>query len=464
MAYKDGNVSDNDEVRNQMASQETMSIEKVRVLRQKMTEMYEAWMSGQAPPSSIRDYLNTNMSPPIQVSTNDPIHPPRFGPYANASNVARTSMVRPWSAPMMNNPLFILTPSTKTVPQSIMEPKSHNDPPPKVHYDRDYTPELTFKIPGSYPHTHQYSSPVEAEKAVKNEEHKEMTKKIKSLEQSVKNMLGLGGHKSFSFNDLCMFPHVHIPIGFKTPKFEKYDGHGDPVAHLKRYCNQLRGNGSKEELLMAYFGESLMEITAEWFIYQDTYKWPTWDDLARCFVQQFQYNIDIVPDRTSLANMRKKTIENFREYAIRWREQPARVKPPMKESEMIVVFVQAQEPDYFHYLLSIVGKTFAEVIKIDEMVENGIKSGKIVSQAALKATTQVIKNGSENLTGKKVKEDVANVVSNTQKSPRGLLYQYAPPQFHHYLPMKDIQYSIIPPKYAVYSAQPYAHQPNYPQW
>ncbi|KAK6773551.1 hypothetical protein RDI58_028789 [Solanum bulbocastanum] len=98
------------------------------------------------------------------------------------------------------------------------------------------------------------------------------------------------------------------------------------------------------------------------------------------------------------------------------------------------------------------------------MVKNDIKSEKIVSQAALKATTQVIKNGSRNLARKKVKEDVANVVSDTQKSPRGPLYQYAPPQFHHYLPMQDTQCSIVLPQYAVYSAQSYAHQLNYPQW
>ncbi|KAH0695575.1 hypothetical protein KY285_013347 [Solanum tuberosum] len=63
-----------------------------------------------------------------------------------------------------------------------------------------------------------------------------------------------------------------------------------------------------------------------------------------------------------------------------------------------------------------------------------------------------------------MKEDVANVVSDTQKSPRGPIYQYAPPQFHHYLPMQDTQYSIVPPQYAVYGAQPYAYPPNYPQW
>ena len=35
------------------------------------------------------------------------------------------------------------------------------------------------------------------------------------------------------------------------------------------------------------------------------------------------------------------------------------------------------------------------------MVENSIKSGKIVSQAALKATTQVLQNGSGNIEGRR---------------------------------------------------------------
>ncbi|KAH0646385.1 hypothetical protein KY285_034320 [Solanum tuberosum] len=180
-----------------------------------MAEMYEAWMSGQAPLSSIRDYLNTNMSPPIQVSVSDPIYPPEFGPYANASNVAGTSTVRPLSRPMTSNPFFVPTVPTNSVPQPIMEPQSKSDPPPKVQYDRDYTLEVTFKISGSYPYTHQYSSPVEAEKDVKNEEHEEMARKMKSLEQSVRDMQGLGGHKNVSFNDLCMFPTVIYPSVLK---------------------------------------------------------------------------------------------------------------------------------------------------------------------------------------------------------------------------------------------------------
>ena len=84
----------------------------------------------------------------------------------------------------------------------------------------------------------------------------------------MKSMQGLGRHK-IAFKDLYMFSNVHLPPGFKTLKFDKYDGHDDPIAHLKRYCNQLRGAGGKEELLMAYFGESLTGVASKWFIDQE---------------------------------------------------------------------------------------------------------------------------------------------------------------------------------------------------
>ncbi|XP_070004539.1 uncharacterized protein [Nicotiana sylvestris] len=52
--------------------------------------------------------------------------------------------------------------------------------------------------------------------------------------------------------------------------------------------------------------------------------------------ERFQYNIDIAPDRNSLTNLKKKSSESFREYAVKWREKASRVKPPMDEVEMPV--------------------------------------------------------------------------------------------------------------------------------
>ncbi|XP_070006175.1 uncharacterized protein [Nicotiana sylvestris] len=200
-------------------------------------------------------------------------------------------------------------------------------------------------------------------------------------------MQGLGGQVSVAYKDLCLFPDVQLPVRFKMPKFDLYDGHGDPVAHLRGFCSKMRGVDGKDELLMAYFSQSLSGTTLEWYTRQIHSRWYTWDDLAQAFSRHFQYNIEIIPDRLSLTKIEKKPGECFREYGYRWREQAVRVNPLMEESEMVEYFLQALEPTYFGHLISAIGKSFNEVVKMGSMVEEGLKSSKIMSYSAIKATT-----------------------------------------------------------------------------
>ncbi|XP_070012906.1 uncharacterized protein [Nicotiana sylvestris] len=344
--------------------------------------------------------------------------------------------------------------------------RPNNEPPSHVYDGQYYSPNMAFGVLAPYNQTPRYESPVENEMPATMIEPDEMVRKMKSLEQNIKNIQGLGGHKSVSFSDLCMFPHIHLPRGFKTPKFEKYDGHRDPIAHLKRYCNQLKGAGGKEELPMAYFRESLVGVASEWFIDQDISHWHVWDDMAQSFVKQFHYNIDIAPDHNSLSNMKKKPTESFREYAIKWREQAARVKPPMDNHELITVFLEAQEPDYFQNMMYAMGTPFAEAIKIGEMVENGLKTGRIVSQAALKATTRAIQNGSGSFANRKKRDEGSMMISRSREVQRGASHPYVQvqqgqssyPQHYYSLPIP--QYSVGPPQYTMFNAQSYARPPN----
>ncbi|XP_009626866.1 uncharacterized protein [Nicotiana tomentosiformis] len=130
------------------------------------------------------------------------------------------------------------------------------------------------------------------------------------------------------------------------PKFDLYNGHGDPVDHLRGYCIKMRGSSGKDELLMAYFSQSLSGAALEWYTRQD---------------------------------------------GSRWREQAVRVNPPMEEDEMVKYFLQAQEPTYFGHLTSAMGKLFNDVVKMGEMVEEGLKSSKIMSYSAVRATMQAIR-------------------------------------------------------------------------
>ncbi|XP_070008480.1 uncharacterized protein [Nicotiana sylvestris] len=233
-----------------------------------------------------------------------------------------------------------------------------------------------------------------------------MTQRVKNLEERLKNLQGLAGQKSIAFKDLCIFPDVHLPPGFKIPKFEKYYVHGDPTAHLKRYCNQLRSARGNEELLMAYFGESLTGVASEWFVGQATSCW---------------------------------------EYAIKWREQAARVKPPMDEHELITIFLQAQKPDYFQNMMSVVGKSFSEAVKMGEMVDNGLKSGKIISQAALKATTQAVQIESGNFGGTNEKVEEIMMTSRSRRGPRRTYRRHDQPYLFFDDSPENPQYSVTSP-------------------
>ncbi|PHT70929.1 hypothetical protein T459_26033 [Capsicum annuum] len=114
---------------------------------------------------------------------------------------------------------------------------------------------------------------------------------------------------------------------------------------------------------MAYVGESLSGLASEWFVDQDIGKLNSWDNLANEFVQKFQYNVELIPDEKSLANKKKKK-----------------------------------------------GKLFIKVLKMGEMIENGIKTGRIVIFVTLKPTTQAIQKGSGSVGGKKNKEDVVEII------------------------------------------------------
>ena len=90
---------------------------------------------------------------------------------------------------------------------------------------------------------------------------------------------------------------------------------------------------------------------------------------------------------------------------------------------MVTTFLQAQESDYFQNMMSAMGKPFAEAIKIGEMVENGLKTGRILSQAAIRATSQAVQSGSGGMARGKKKEETTMAASEARE------YRHPRPRF-----------------------------------
>lgn len=240
------------------------------------------------------------------------------------------------------------------------------------------------------------------------------------------------------------------------------------MEYLRGFCSKMRGAGGKDELLIAYFGHILNGTPLEWYTRQDPNKWYTWDDLAQVFAGHFQHNLEIVPDFLTLLRTGRKPRESFREFGFRWREQVARVDPPMREGEMVDYFLQTLDPTYFGHLVTTVGKYFNEVVKIRVMIEEGLKSDKFLNYTSLKTTTQAIQSGMGGALGKKKKEEVATVEASNwsrsgehyynQPSPHQPNYPHSPNSRPHY------HYPPQEPHFVVHQAQTYTQPPARPQW
>ena len=129
-----------------------------------------------------------------------------------------------------------------------------------------------------------------------------------------------------------MHPDVELPEGYKLPKFEMFNGIGDPKAHLRMYCDKLVGVGRDERILMKLYMRSLIGEALSWYIEQDSRKWVEWVDMATDIMNRFGLNIENAPDWFYIQNLKKKPSESFRKYSIRWRDEVAMARPPMEES------------------------------------------------------------------------------------------------------------------------------------
>ncbi|XP_060182957.1 uncharacterized protein LOC132612900 [Lycium barbarum] len=161
-----------------------------------------------------------------------------------------------------------------------------------------------------------------------------MGNKIAELKQGSKKKEGL------RYSNLCIHLDLGLPEGFKIPKFDHFNGLGDPRAYLRAYCDQLVRSGGNEALLMRLFSRSLSGTAMEWFISQDISRWKTWEEMTSSFMERFRSNVENVLDRFSLEKICRKLTETYREYASRWRDEATRVIPPMTEPEHVAAFIR----------------------------------------------------------------------------------------------------------------------------
>ena len=84
--------------------------------------------------------------------------------------------------------------------------------------------------------------------------------------------------------------------------------------------------------------------------------------------------------------MEKKVIKTFREYAHKWRDLAAQVRPSMTNKELNKMFLNTLKAPYYDRMIGNSNTNFSNVVFARKMIENGVKLGKIKSTKTKKPT------------------------------------------------------------------------------
>ena len=86
--------------------------------------------------------------------------------------------------------------------------------------------------------------------------------------------------------------------------------------------------------------------------------------------------------------MKKKTSETFREYAHKWWDWAAQVQPTLTDKELNKMFLNTLKTPYYDRMIGNSNKDFSDVVSAGEMIEAGVKQGKIENTEAKKSISK----------------------------------------------------------------------------
>ncbi|XP_071926029.1 uncharacterized protein [Coffea arabica] len=214
---------------------------------------------------------------------------------------------------------------------------------------------------------------------------KNLLKRLNKFDEFMRKSQGMSKPGGLDYDELCLFPDMQLSLGFKTPKFSKYDGTGNPKTHLRLFANKLGQPVSDENLPIRLFPKSLEGDALDWYSNLKPEEMKTWLDLSTAFVRQYEHNCELAPTRTTLEGTKKKPSEDHKIYVKQWRKMAAKVEPPMTEEEIVRTFIKAHDPPYFEEIFHMIGCSFVAIINKLEEYDEYVRAEKIVNVSVLKS-------------------------------------------------------------------------------
>ncbi|KAL0386345.1 UNVERIFIED_CONTAM: hypothetical protein Slati_4548200, partial [Sesamum latifolium] len=84
-----------------------------------------------------------------------------------------------------------------------------------------------------------------------------------------------------------MVEQLTMPENYQPPKFQQFNGYGDPRQHIAHFVETCNNAGIDEDLLVKQFVLSLKDTAFDWCIDLEANSIDSWDDLQNKFFNHF---------------------------------------------------------------------------------------------------------------------------------------------------------------------------------
>lgn len=200
--------------------------------------------------------------------------------------------------------------------------------------------------------------------------------KLAKLEESVQKQKKIAT-TGIDMEKLCLFPDAKLPDKFKPIDWDKFDGSGDPKAHLQTYVGTLSMYDVGKDAMGQMFQQTLTGPAFRWFLNLDISKKKTWEDIGAAFVAQYNYNIQLEMTIRELESTKMGKNESFADFIKRWRGKASQMMERPSEKEQMRIITRNLEPDFAKHLVVFQTtadfKTFYEAgLAIEEAIQSGI--------------------------------------------------------------------------------------------
>lgn len=173
--------------------------------------------------------------------------------------------------------------------------------------------------------------------------------------------------KQSSLKDICPYPfdrHMIMPpfpCNFKTLKFDKYKGKGDPTDYVREFYTACLEVAYEETYLMHLFPQSLGGSAIQWFSHFPR-RIRTFEDLFQKFITHHAHNIERDVSMVDLCNTKQKNGELFSTLLHIWKHLSSRHSFPILEEQLVEIFISNLNEEMEFYLDIKCLDTFKDVI------------------------------------------------------------------------------------------------------